>query len=64
MLGESLLAVIVHGSLTFDDYTPGQSDIDLLAIVEHSLSDSEIESLTGAIAAESAQAPCLPSICA
>jgi predicted nucleotidyltransferase len=56
-LGETLLSVVLHGSLTFDDYAPGQSDIDLLAIVDRALSDSEIESLTRTIAAERAQAP-------
>ena len=57
LLGEGLLSVILHGSLTFDDYMPGQSDIDLLAIVDHALSDSEIDSLTRAVTAERAQAP-------
>jgi predicted nucleotidyltransferase len=57
LLGDSLLSVILHGSLTFDDYVPGQSDIDLLAIVDRSLSDSEIESLIGKVAAEGAGAP-------
>jgi hypothetical protein len=56
-LGESLVSMIVHGSLTFDDYVPGQSDIDLLAIVDHPLSDSEIDSLTRAVTAERARAP-------
>jgi hypothetical protein len=57
VLGESLLSVILHGSLTFDDYMPGQSDVDLLAIVEHPLTDSQVESLTGAVVAQRAQAP-------
>ena len=33
VLGETLASVIVHGSLALDDYTPGDSDIDLLAVV-------------------------------
>jgi Domain of unknown function (DUF4111) len=57
LLGDVLLAVILHGSLTFEDYVPGPSDIDLLAIVDRPLSDSEIESLTRTIAAERARAP-------
>jgi hypothetical protein len=57
VLGESLLSVILHGSLTLDDYLPGQSDIDLLAIVDHALSDSEIDSLTRVVTAERAGAP-------
>lgn len=57
VLGGSLLSVILHGSLTFGDYVPGHSDIDLLAIVDHALSDSAIASLTRAVTAERARAP-------
>ena len=57
LLGETLLSVVLHGSLTFGDYVRGQSDIDLLAIVDRPLSDSEIESVTRTLAAERAQAP-------
>jgi predicted nucleotidyltransferase len=57
VLGEDLLSFIVHGSLTFDAYVPGQSDIDLLAITDRSLSDSEIESLVETVAAERTRAP-------
>ena len=57
VLGENLVSAIVHGSLMFDDYVPGRSDIDVLAIVDRSLSDSEIESLTRAVTAERAHAP-------
>lgn len=57
LLGDILLAVILHGSLRFEDYVPGRSDIDLLAIVDRPLSDCEIESLTRTIAAQRALAP-------
>jgi hypothetical protein len=57
LLGERLLSLILRGSLTFHDYVPRQSDIDLLAIGDHALSDSEIDSLTRAVTAERAQAP-------
>jgi hypothetical protein len=57
VLGERLLSVILHGSLMFDDYKPGQSDIDLLGIVDRPLGDSEIDSLTRAVTAEHVQAP-------
>jgi hypothetical protein len=51
VLGEILTSVIVHGSLTLDDYAPGQrDDVDLLAIVDRSL--------TRALRAEQAHAPC------
>jgi hypothetical protein len=56
-LGEALSAVILHGSLAFDDYTPGRSDVDLLAVIERPLGDEEIERLVGAILAERAGAP-------
>jgi hypothetical protein len=57
VLVERILSLILHGSLTFGDYVPGQSDIDLLAIVDQALSDSELDSLTSAVAAERARAP-------
>jgi aminoglycoside adenylyltransferase-like protein/nucleotidyltransferase-like protein len=57
LLGDSLLSVILHGSLTFDDYVPGQSDIDLFAIVDHPLSDSEIDLLTHVVTAQRPDAP-------
>jgi hypothetical protein len=57
-LAESLTSVILHGSLTLGDYRSDRSDIDLLAIVARSLSDSELESLTHAVAAEQANTRC------
>jgi hypothetical protein len=57
VLGEILTSVIVHGSLVLDDYTPGSSDIDLLAVVDRPLLDSETASLVSMVAAEQAQAP-------
>ena len=38
-LGETVAGVILHGSLTLDDYVPGRSDVDLLVIVEDPLSE-------------------------
>jgi predicted nucleotidyltransferase len=57
VLGETLASVIVHGSLALDDYTPGHSDIDLLVVVDRSLLDSEVASLTRALEAGQARAP-------
>jgi hypothetical protein len=57
-LAESLISVILHGSLTLGDYRSDRSDIDLLAIVARSLSDSELESLTHAVAVEQANTRC------
>jgi Domain of unknown function (DUF4111)/Nucleotidyltransferase domain len=48
-LEETLAAVIVHGSLTLGDYVPGQSDVDLLAIVDRPLADGDIDVLTRAV---------------
>ncbi|MGH2741716.1 MAG: aminoglycoside adenylyltransferase domain-containing protein [Thermoleophilaceae bacterium] len=40
---------LLHGSLTLDDFTPGRSDIDLLAIVETPLSDDQLSALGDAV---------------
>jgi hypothetical protein len=34
-LGEAVTGVILHGSLTLDDYVPGRSDVDLLVVIDH-----------------------------
>jgi predicted nucleotidyltransferase len=34
VLGEAVAGVILHGSLTLDDYVPGRSDVDLLVVVD------------------------------
>lgn len=31
-LGQAVAGVILHGSLTLDDYLPGRSDVDLLVV--------------------------------
>jgi hypothetical protein len=33
-LGETVAGVILHGSLTLDDYVPGRSDVDLLVVID------------------------------
>jgi predicted nucleotidyltransferase len=33
-LGETVAGVILHGSLTLDDYVPGCSDVDLLVVID------------------------------
>jgi predicted nucleotidyltransferase len=40
-LGSSVTSLILHGSLSTDDYRPGFSDVDLLAIVRDPLSGRE-----------------------
>ena len=34
-LGKTVAGVILHGSLTLDDYLPGRSDADQLVVVDH-----------------------------
>ena len=50
-LGDTVAAVILHGSLTLGDYLPGRSDVDLLAVVDDPLDDARLDALTGAVAA-------------
>jgi hypothetical protein len=56
-LGETVAAVILHGSLTLDDYIPGRSDVDLLIVVDDPLTDAQFAALTTAAARQQSQAP-------
>jgi predicted nucleotidyltransferase len=56
-LGEAITGVILHGSLTLDDYVPGRSDVDLLVVIDHPLGDAQLAALTEALASRRAQAP-------
>jgi Domain of unknown function (DUF4111)/Nucleotidyltransferase domain len=56
-IGESVAGVILHGSLTLDDYVPGRSDVDLLVIVDDPLTDAQFTALTEAVAALRPRAP-------
>jgi hypothetical protein len=49
--------VILHGSLTLDDYVPGRSDVDLLVVVEEPLSDAQLDALTEAVGGNRPGAP-------
>lgn len=55
-LGTQLVASILHGSLTMGDFTPGQSHIDLLLVVEPPRSDAEISTLREAVDAVASEA--------
>jgi len=57
VLGEAIAGVILHGSMATSDYVPGQSDIDLLIVVNDQLTDGQIASLRDAIEAVMAGAP-------
>ena len=57
-LGDRLIAVILHGSLTLDDFRPGRSDIDLLVVVDRLLTDGEIGALKSAVKSIAQEAPC------
>jgi Domain of unknown function (DUF4111) len=56
-LGETVAAVVLHGSLTLDDYIPGRSDVDLLAVVDGLLGDAQFKALTEAVARQRPRAP-------
>jgi hypothetical protein len=45
VLRSGLVAAILHGSLTQHDFRPGESDLDLLLVVERALSRHEAEAL-------------------
>jgi hypothetical protein len=45
VLGDALVSVILHGSLTLDAFTPGRSDIDLLMIVREPLRHEQLAAL-------------------
>jgi hypothetical protein len=51
------VGVILHGSLALGDYTPGRSDIDLLAVAEPALTDGEIAAIIDLTAKERPHAP-------
>ena len=51
ILGGKLVAAILHGSLVFDAFVPGQSDVDLLIVVAVPLSDGDVVSLRDAVLA-------------
>lgn len=48
--------MILHGSLTLDDYVPGRSDVDLLLVVDPP-SDARLAALAEAMASRRAEAP-------
>jgi Nucleotidyltransferase domain len=56
-LGEAVAGVILHGSLTLDDYLPGRSDIDLLVVAQDPLTDAQLAALTEALAGHRPRAP-------
>jgi hypothetical protein len=57
-LGEIVRSVILHGSLTLGDYTPGRSDVDLLMVVDRPLEERELKRLSQTAIVENARAPC------
>jgi predicted nucleotidyltransferase len=48
-LEDAVVCVILHGSLTLDDFTPGRSDVDLLLVVENPLSDEQLAALADTV---------------
>lgn len=56
LLGDRLVAVILHGSLVLGDYSPASSDVDLLAIVERPLTDDELATVAELVLARRGKA--------
>jgi hypothetical protein len=56
-LGQAVAGVILHGSLTLDDYLPGRSDVDLLVVAQDPLTDAQLAALTEALAGHRPRAP-------
>jgi hypothetical protein len=48
-LGDAMVSLILHGSLTLDDFAPHRSDIDLLMVVENPLSDKQLAVVRDAV---------------
>lgn len=51
ILQSSLVAAILHGSLTMEDFRPGSSDLDLLLVVDSSLESRDADALIRAVRA-------------
>ena len=56
-LGDALVSVILHGSLTLDAFMPGRSDIDLLVVVGAPLSDEQLTALRDTVDQLAGDAP-------
>ncbi len=46
ILGETFIGFYLYGSLTYDGYTPGVSDLDLLAALSRDLGEAELTALS------------------
>jgi Domain of unknown function (DUF4111)/Nucleotidyltransferase domain len=57
VLGDLVTAVILHGSAATGDYIPGRSDVDLLLVVEHALTDGEIAAVQETVVRLGANTP-------
>jgi predicted nucleotidyltransferase len=49
VLQAGLVSAILHGSLTQDDFRPGQSDLDLLLVVDKALTSGQSDALVSAV---------------
>jgi hypothetical protein len=57
VLGDLVVAALLHGSLTLGDFVPGRSDVDLLLVVGRRLQDRELSALAETAGALSAGVP-------
>jgi predicted nucleotidyltransferase len=56
-LDDAIVSVILHGSLALDDFVPRRSDIDLLLVVEHPLTDGQLAALRDVVEQLRSDAP-------
>lgn len=56
-LGTSVESVVLHGSLASGGFVPGRSDIDLLVVAAHPLTDDQLAALADAVRAVAPEAP-------
>ncbi len=57
VLGKDLRGAYLSGSVALGGYVPGQSDIDLFAVCQHSLEVEEKQTIARAISDEAANCP-------
>ena len=57
ILGDNLVGVYLHGSLVMDCFNPQKSDVDLIIVVEHPLSDSDKRTFMDMVVESNAMAP-------
>jgi streptomycin 3"-adenylyltransferase len=57
LLGDLVVAVILHGSRVLGDFRPSRSDVDILVVVERPLPDGDLDAVRDAVVALRESAP-------